>query len=200
MWWVVGGHSHSGCSPSHVRSLEAQEHRVFVATDSCQLCHPAGMTPHHSCQSMAGLRSAKPEGGRGALLPFPDPCGACGLGHPSSRQPAPALTLVGSCRGTSRWETRIPGLCRRGPASHNPGRALPPQACPYEGWGRRSGMQTESPRGCRVRERVREAPLITSLPRTGNRPTGLVDTSRGGASLPCSKADPRGQSAGLSAA
>lgn len=65
----------------------------------------------------------------GELCPLPGPCGACGLGHLSSRQPVPALTLVGSVqrhRQMGNKDPRASRLCRWGPALHNTERALPP--------------------------------------------------------------------------
>lgn len=122
------------------------------------------------------------EGGELCLLP--DPCGACRRGHLSSRQTVPALTLVGSLQRHRQMGSKDPWasrLCRRGPALHNPGRALPPLSLSSLGVVFAGGpgcRQSPPTAGCGARERVGQAPLITSLPRTGNRPMGLAGTYR----------------------
>lgn len=52
-----------------------QEYRVFVATDTCQLCHSAGMTPAIPARAWLGSGQLSPREGGELSSPSPIPAG-----------------------------------------------------------------------------------------------------------------------------
>lgn len=165
---------------------------------------PAQCTiPRAPARAWLGSGQLSPgEGGELCLLP--DPCGACRPGHLSSRQPVPALTLVGSLqrhRQMGSKDPRASRLCRRGPALHNPGRALPPLSLSslrgvFAGG---SGSQTEDPHGRPRGEGACRAGASDHLPSTDRKQAHGARGDLQGQGPACSKAGPRGKCGGLSA-